>query len=118
MKAPIGQIGETLAQAFLQKHGYVIVETNWRMRHAELDIIAQHTDILVFVEVKTRRSQTTESAFEAITPRKRERLLRSIHLYLDHHPNEDRDWRIDVIAVSLNSNRAPVIEHVQDALTW
>lgn len=112
-----GAIGEVLAARHLEKAGYSIITTNWHCRYGEIDIIAQKDDTLVFVEVRTRRTQTTESAFASITPSKREKLIKSANLYLQAN-NIDCAWRIDVIGVALRHGGKPRIEHVEDALDW
>ena len=84
----------------------------------ELDIIAQDGDILVFIEVKTRRSAHIADALVSITPRKRERLIASAYTYIADERSDEPDWRIDVIAVALPTTGEPVIAHVEDALGW
>jgi putative endonuclease len=113
-----GQRGESLAVDYLRAQGYVILGNNWRCTLGELDIIAQKDDTLVFVEVRTRVARNTEDALASITLQKRARLLRAIHIYLKVHGLSDANWRVDVIAVALPRNAAPVIDHVEDALDW
>ena len=111
-----GSYGEELAATYLQQHGYHIVTTNWHCQHGEIDIVARADDMLVFVEVKTRRTGSTQAAFSNITPKKRERLIASAYAYLDEHTDDDPAWRIDAIGIALSS--PPVIDHVEDALDW
>lgn len=113
----IGKQGETHAQAFLRTRGFAILETNWRCPLGELDIIAEHGDLLVFVEVKTRRTTDPGDALALVTPRKRERLLRAVYHYLEAKALESRQWRVDVIGVTLTRGQVHV-EHVEDALDW
>jgi putative endonuclease len=113
-----GNYGEQLAAGYLRDNGYDIVTTNWHCQHGEIDIVARKEDMLVFVEVKTRRTTSTQAAFASITPKKRERLIASAYAYLDEYTENDSDsaWRIDAIGVALS--RPPVIDHVEDALDW
>ena len=111
-----GRHGEQLAANYLKQHGYDILVTNWHCTHGEIDIIARKENVLVFVEVKTRRSASTQAAFASITPRNRERLIASVYAYLDDYPEDDPAWRIDAIGIALA--RPPVIDHVEDALDW
>jgi len=113
----IGKQGETHAQTFLRARGFAILDTNWRCPFGELDIIAEHDGLLVFVEVKTRRTTDSADALALVTPRKRERLLRAVYHYLEAKAFESRQWRVDVIAVTLWRGEAR-IEHVEDALDW
>ncbi len=113
-----GQQGEQLAAAYLRERGYVILETNWRCVGGEVDIVARRGETLVFVEVRTRRASTTESAFESVQPRKQARMTTAAYAYLDAHEMDDIPWQIDVIGVALSSTALPVIDHAENALDW
>ena len=63
----VGILGERIAQSFLEQNGYNIVETNYRCSEGEIDVIARREDLLVFVEVRTRRSNNFGSPEESIT---------------------------------------------------
>lgn len=115
-KQNAGNQGEKLAADYLRQRGYAIVTTNWRCSFGELDIVAQHQDVTVFVEVRARKR--IDDAFASITPVKRERLLRAIDMYIQTHLTDDARWRVDVIAVSLAKMNAPTIVHARDALDW
>ena len=117
-KRDLGQRGEQLAVVHLQKHGYIIVATNWRCTLGELDIIARKDDTLVFVEVRTRYAQTTEEAFESVNPHKQTRLQHLAYAYLSAYDLHEMDWRVDVVAVAISRSGQPVIEHVENALEW
>lgn len=112
-----GKLGETAAADYLRTHGYQIIETNWHARVGEIDLIARQSGQWAFVEVKTRRSSNA-SPLEAITPRKREKMIRAAYFYANAHGINEGDWRIDAIAVTFSGNNPPVIEHIQDVLTW
>ncbi len=114
-----GARGEKLARQYLRRRGYTILEANWRTIYGELDIVAQHDDSLVFVEVKTRYSADTESALASITAAKHERIIKAVYQYLhDKAYDQDTQWRIDVIAIALDAKQPPQIEHVEDAFDW
>lgn len=70
----LGRYGEDVAVRHLHDQGLVILERNWRCRAGEIDIVARHGDVLVFCEVKTRRSDRFGSPVEAVTPRKLARM--------------------------------------------
>ena len=115
----IGTQGERIARQFLARTGYSIVETNWSTTVGEIDIVAKMGDLLVFVEVKTRRGSSAESAFEGISRSKNERIVKAVYQYLhDHDFDDEVDWRIDAIGVALDPNGPPIIEHIEDALDW
>ena len=114
-----GAAGEKIAIEYLRAKGYAILETNWSTLVGELDIVAKRDDVLVFVEVKTRRGVNTEGALEAITPAKHERVVKAAYQFLhDHDIDLETQWRIDVIAVAMNSGARPQIDHVEDAFDW
>lgn len=115
-RSALGKQGEQIAAGYLTRHGYELIETNWRHTQGEFDLVARLGEMLVFVEVKTRR-EGLEAAFESITPRKRQILERTAYLYLEQH-NLEADWRIDVIAVTLSPKGIPAVEHVENALDW
>ncbi len=115
-KVSLGKQGEQAAAAYLERQGYTLLEANWRAPQGEFDLIMRNGQILVFVEVKTRRSGL-EAAFESISPRKKRILEQLVYHYLTEQ-QLDSDWRIDVIAVTLAPKNQPVIEHVQDAFDW
>ena len=71
----VGRRGEEIARALLEKRGYKIVETNARVRHGEIDIVARQKDCHVFVEVRTRTSSEFGTPEESVTRRKREKLV-------------------------------------------
>lgn len=99
----IGAKGEQLAQEYLVKHGYEIIETNKRFsRFCEIDIIAKHKDTLVFVEVKTRSTEFCGSPFEAITKTKYENIKTGVFNYLPEAKVKFKNFRIDAISVVLN----------------
>ena len=69
-----GEQGEALAVRHLKKAGYKIIETNYRTRLGEIDIIAKDKDTIVFVEVKTRTSVHFGSPKWAVTPQKQKKI--------------------------------------------
>ncbi len=95
-------LGEKLAQDFVKKRGYRIVETNFRCPEGEIDIVARHKDFLVFIEVRTKTSLKFGSPEESITPTKKARMRATAFRYQQEHSNLPMLWRIDVVAVELN----------------
>ena len=101
----IGANGEQLAQEYIQKLGYSIIETNKRFsRFCEIDIIAKDRDTLVFVEVKTRSSDFCGSPLEAITKAKYENIKTGLFTYMQTSNTKYKKFRIDAISVILNPN--------------
>jgi len=79
--------GEKLAQDFIRKKGYRILENNYRCPDGEIDIVARHKDCLVFIEVRTKTSLEFGSPEESITPAKKERMKATAWHYLQNHHN-------------------------------
>lgn len=112
----VGQLGENLAQGYLEQHGYIIVARNWRYgRHGEIDLIA--CDVtrghLAFVEVKTRRSTRYGSPLEAVTARKQATIRLIAEAYLADPlplPVPMASVSFDVIAVM--TGNPPDILHI------
>lgn len=98
----LGQRGEELAVAYLEKQGYVVRERNWRCAAGEIDIVAEDGGCLVFVEVRTRRGREYGTPEESVTPAKQAKLVEVAQIYLQEH-SWDGDWRIDVVAVEMTS---------------
>jgi putative endonuclease len=86
-KKELGALGEQVARAFLEKRGYKVLETNFRTREGETDLIALEGEVVVFAEVKARTSHALGTPQEAVTPRKVERIKNLALEYLATHPN-------------------------------
>ena len=112
-----GILGEKLAREFLEKRGYLIVQTNYRCPEGEVDIIARDGETLVFVEVRARSSRLFGTPEESITPVKKERLKAVAARYGQDHADLPAAWRIDVVAVEFDRNRqATRIELIENAV--
>lgn len=109
----IGSLGEKLAKLFLEFNGYNILETNWRFRFGEIDIICEKDGILVFVEVKTRKSSKFGNPEEYFNTKKQKRLLKAICSYLTKNKLWDSTCRIDVISICLEPSNWH-IQHFKD----
>jgi putative endonuclease len=96
-----GAWGEDLASIWLQEHGYRVVARNWRCPLGEIDIVCEIGEDIVFVEVKSRRVTLLGEPEEAVTPAKRRRLIRAAQYFLLQRSQEQRSYRIDVIAVEV-----------------
>ena len=84
--------------------GYRILERNFRCRQGEIDLVAEDEQDIIFVEVKTRRGVSFGLPEDAVTIRKRRKLVEVASNYLDFHTCSDRSWRIDVVAVQFSSS--------------
>src|SRR5437764_12659071 len=103
----LGRTGERLAAEHLSHQGYRILEQNFRCSYGEIDLIAEDEQDLIFVEVKTRRGNVYGLPEEAVTYRKRQKIVQVASCYLDLHACSERSWRIDVVAVQLSKGGRP-----------
>jgi len=113
-----GRAGERLAAVQLESQGYRILETNFRCRYGEIDLVVEDECDLVFVEVKIRRGTASGMPEEAVDARKQRRLLQVAAYYLALHEYDERSWRIDVVAIQLSSSgKLQEIRIYQHAIT-
>ena len=113
----IGKEGEKQALQYLENHGMKIMETNFRSRFGEVDIVGFHRGYLVFVEVKLRKSDRFASAMEFVDYHKQNRLRITAEFYLAQNPT-DLQPRFDVIEIYAPEGidtKKPVIHHLEDA---
>lgn len=117
----LGALGERLAREHLSRAGYDLVETNFRSRQGELDIVAVNSRALVFCEVKTRVSGSRAgpaSPLDAIGPAKQRRLRLLAREWLYTRPDRPRApaLRFDAIGVVVSPNGALMsLEHLENA---
>lgn len=111
---PIAKLGEEKACKYLKKLGFKIIERNFRKGYGEVDIIAidqsEKEKILVFIEVKTRTSNSYGSPLEAITYWKLKTLIHTAQYYKLTHRNLPERLRIDALSVILSGNEVQNIE--------
>lgn len=115
-----GIAGEKLARDYLECHGYKIIETNFRSRYGEIDIIASRSGIVAFIEVKARRRKSYGEPFEAVGVRKQNQIRRMAQMWLATHQNDAAMhrciFRFDVISIILDeSNNCGSVKFLQDA---
>ena len=95
----LGHQGETAAISFLQTLGVTILETNYRTKIAEIDIIAKDNDRICFVEVKTRRSLKKGLPRESVTYSKQKKIILGASFYLKKTKQMNSRIRFDVVEV-------------------
>ena len=108
----VGQNGEEIAKNYLEKMGYKILETNKRFsKLCEIDIIALDKNTLVFVEVKTRKTDVCGHPLEAITKSKYNHIKQGLYFYLQEN-TVYKKYRIDAISILLKPELK--IEHLKN----
>lgn len=110
-----GQEGESAAEQYLRHKGYRIVARNLRSSVGELDLVAEDGQVLVFVEVKARRTDGFGGAIHAVHQRKQEKLIQLAAQYLARHHLKDRPCRFNVVLLQGTDAVASQIEHIQNA---
>jgi putative endonuclease len=100
----IGKMGEDLAETYLIKLGYMILERNFRCREGEIDIICLKNDTLICIEVKARTSSFRGQPYEAVSPFKVLKIKRALHVYLATHFIQHSSLQIDVLSLLLEPN--------------
>ena len=109
----LGNYGEQLAVEYLVSKGYKILETNWMHQHKEIDIIAKKDPFIVFVEVKTRRTNYFGEPFMFVNNAKQRLLVKAANAYVQKF-NVMEEARFDIISVLYNEHQKD-ITHIEDA---
>jgi len=102
-KARTGEAGEAAAAEHLERAGLKVLARNWRNpadRREELDLVCQDGEVLVFVEVKTRKGGALVGGYHAVDKRKKAVLLRVCRAYLARLRPPPRHYRFDIVEVS------------------
>jgi putative endonuclease len=113
-KQLLGREGEKIAERYLKKKGYKLVERNYRCLSGEVDLIVLDRRVIVFVEVKTRSDDRFGTPFEAVEVRKQQKMIRAAQFFLHAKGLQQREARFDVVGISW-PGRQPVVEHIENA---
>ncbi len=111
----LGREAEAAAERFLRRKGYTILGRNVRFGRGELDIVARTGGLLIFVEVKARRTDRYGGVSHAVTAHKERQLIHLAAQYLAHHQLEHHPCRFDVLLYHAETPDAPVLEHIEHA---
>ncbi|XOV66619.1 MAG: YraN family protein [Fluviicola sp.] len=109
----LGKEGESIARSFLKGLDWVILESNYRWKKQEIDLIAQDGKELVIVEVKTRQHKSYGAPENAITRVKQRNLIKAANAYIQER-QIDNDVRFDVISIIRNRFETQ-IDHIENA---
>ncbi len=109
-----GYLAESLAKEWLEGKGYIFKTSNYRYKHAEIDLIMQHKGVLVFVEVKFRSGAGYGYAEEFVDYRKRQLIIRAADHYI-HDTDWHRDIRFDIVGVYQDRSGRIAFKHFEDA---
>lgn len=110
-----GKLGEDCAAKFLEANGYEIVTRNFRIRSAEIDIIARANNLLVFVEVKARSNVRYGLPVEAVNLRKQRKIIEAASVFLQDENFCNCACRFDIVEVYLRGELVKKINHIENA---
>ena len=113
-KIVLGKEGERIAELFLKKKGYKLVERNYRCAAGELDLVMMDHRVIVFVEVKTRTGIGYGTPLEAVESRKQLKMIYAAQFFLSAKKLNQREARFDVVGISWPGPQ-PVVEHIENA---
>ncbi len=114
----LGRLGETQAIQFSTQQGFKIIEHNFRTAYGEIDLIVQKEGTIVFVEVKTRSTDTYDLPETSVTLKKRQHLISCAQAYSQATRQYYAVWRIDMLAIRNSKElRYPEIVHFENAVT-
>jgi putative endonuclease len=113
-KQVLGKEGERIAEQYLKRKGYRLVERNFRCSAGEVDLIVLDRRVIVFVEVKTRTGHGFGTPLEAVQPRKQRKMMQAAQFFLSQKKLHQRDARFDVVGISW-PGREPMVEHIENA---
>ena len=105
-----GRVGERRVIRYLEANGYEVLESNLRFHHREVDIVAKKGDVIIFVEVKTRRTGRFGKGMDSISAGKIRNVLSVARYYIEKHRLHDYNVRFDVASID-NEN----LTYIEDA---
>lgn len=111
-----GELGERIAERWLRKHGWRVVQRRFRNGHRDIDLVVEQDGTVAFVEVKARRGADFGGPVQAVNWRKRKELERSAMVWIDRHGRAAEQYRFDVVGVLLNGADVRVC-HVENAFS-
>ena len=109
-----GELGERIAERWLRRRGWRVVQRRFRNGHRDIDLVVERDGTIVFVEVKARKGPEFGGPVQAVNYRKRKQLERSAMVWIDRHGREDESYRFDVVGVLLDGAAVRVC-HVENA---
>jgi len=114
----LGRWGEKRCEKFLKRKGLKTLTRNFSCKTGELDLVMVDTDgTVVFVEVRTKAGSDFAAPEDSITKPKKTRLLRTARYFLATNNIQDRPFRFDIVAITLDKSAKPKINHYKNAFT-
>lgn len=111
-----GELGERIAERWLRRRGWRVVQRRFRSGHRDIDLVVEREGMVAFVEVKARRSLEFGDPTEAVNWSKQKELVRSASVWIDRHGRPSDSYRFDVVGVLVEGDRVR-IRHVPNAFS-
>jgi putative endonuclease len=111
-----GELGERIAERWLRRHGWRVVQRRFRSGHRDIDLVIEQEGTVAFVEVKARRGQRFGDPVEAVNWSKQRELARSAAVWIDRHGRPSESYRFDVVGVLVEGERVR-IRHIPNAFS-
>ena len=115
-KQAFGVMGERIAERWLRRHGWRVVNRRFRNGRRDIDLVVERDGTVAFVEVKARKGADFGGPVAAVNWRKQKELAKSAHVWIDRHGQPLEQYRFDVVGVLVNGEHVR-IRHVPDAFT-
>jgi putative endonuclease len=112
----LGQAGELVAERWLRRQGWRVLQRRFRSGHRDIDLVAEREGLVAFIEVKARRGSRFGDPVQAVNWRKQRELARSASVWIDRHGRPGEHYRFDVIGV-LMEGKAVRVRHVENAFS-
>ena len=113
MLPPFWRRAEISAATYLRSLGYRLVASGYRVKEGEVDLIAWDGDVLVFIEVKSRKNAEAPEAAVGFT--KQRRVIRAARVYIARQRLHDKTYRFDIVAVTKADGTSPTYRLFRDA---
>lgn len=112
----IGSYTENIAATYLLSNGYSILDRNYRNKFGEVDIICQKDNLIIFVEIKSRYTNSFGNPLESVSCHKQKKIILLSKFYILYKKLSDFNIRYDVIEIYLNHlNNTYEVNHLEDA---
>ena len=112
----LGEFGEKYSAEYLKRKGYKILGRNVRIGRSEIDIIAKHRGLIVFIEVKTRSDDKYVDLIDSINKEQEEALIRGCEEYMNKKELVSFDYRFDMIGIIIRNEGIDKFEHLKGFL--
>ena len=113
-KQRLGKKGEDRAEEYLKTHGLIILARHYHYGHKEIDLVCKDGHTIVFVEVKTGRSQKFGAPEGWVSPKKQKNLIQAALYFIQNENIAGCDFRFDVLAISYEKGKEE-INHLKNA---